>query len=33
MIAVGMVQPATYEIIEMVTMRHRFVPAVWTVHV
>jgi hypothetical protein len=33
MIAVRMVQPAVHEIVEMVTMRHRFMPAVWTVHV
>jgi hypothetical protein len=33
MVAMGMVQPAVYEIIEMVTMGHRFMPAVWTVHV
>ena len=31
MIAVGMVQPAVYEIVDMVTMRHRFVSAVWAV--
>jgi hypothetical protein len=33
MIAVRMVQPAVHEIVEMVTMRHRLMPAVWTVHV
>jgi hypothetical protein len=33
MIAVRVVQPAVHEIVEMVTMRHRFVPAVWTVDV
>jgi hypothetical protein len=33
MIAVRMVQPAVHEIVEMITMRHCFVPAVWTVHV
>src|SRR6266436_1562392 len=33
MVAVRMVQPAVHEIVEMVTMRHCFVPAVWTVHV
>jgi hypothetical protein len=33
MIAVRVVQPAVHEIIEMVTMRHRFVPALWTVDV
>ena len=33
MVAVRMVQPAVHEIVEMVTMRHRFMPAVWTVHV
>ena len=33
MIAVRVVQPAVHEIIEMVTMRHRFMPAVWTVDV
>jgi hypothetical protein len=31
MIAVRMVQPAVYEIVDMVTMRHRFMSAVWTV--
>lgn len=31
MITVGMVQPAIYEIVDMVTMRHRFMSAVWTV--
>src|ERR1700738_2523614 len=33
MTAVRMVQPAVHEIVEMVTMRHPFMPAVWTVHV
>jgi hypothetical protein len=33
MIAVGMVQPAVHEIVDMVTMRHLFVPAVRTVRV
>jgi hypothetical protein len=31
MIAVRMVQPAVYEIVDMVTMRHLFMSAVWTV--
>jgi hypothetical protein len=31
MIAVRMVQPAVYKIVDMVTMRHRFVSAIWTV--
>ena len=31
MIAVRMVQPAVYEIVDVVTMRHRFMSAVWTV--
>jgi len=31
MIAVRVVQPAVYEIVDMVTMRHLFVSAVWTV--
>ena len=31
MIAVRMVQPAVYEIVDMVAMRHLFVSAVWTV--
>jgi hypothetical protein len=31
MITVGKMQPAVYEIIEMVTMRYRFVSAVWAV--
>jgi hypothetical protein len=31
MIAVRMVQPTVYKIVDMVTMRHRFVPAIWTV--
>jgi hypothetical protein len=33
MITVRMVQPAVYEIVDMVTMRHRFMSAVWTVRV
>jgi hypothetical protein len=33
MIAVRMVQTAVHKIVDMVTMRHRFMPAVWTVHV
>jgi hypothetical protein len=33
MITVWMVQPAVYEIVDMVTMRHLFMSAVWTVHV
>ncbi len=33
MITVGMMQPAVYKIVDMVTMRHRFVSAVWTVRV
>jgi hypothetical protein len=33
MITMGMMQPAVYEIVDMVAMRHRFVSAVWTVHV
>src|ERR1700730_5267835 len=33
MTAVRMVQPAVHEIVQMVTMRHPFMPAVWTVHV
>src|SRR5260370_27407201 len=33
MIAVRVVEPAVHEIVEMVTMRHRFVPAVRTVYV
>jgi len=33
MIAVRMVQPTVYEIVDMVAMRHRFVSAVWTVRV
>jgi hypothetical protein len=32
MLAVRMVQPAVHEIVEMVTMWHRFMSAVWTVH-
>jgi hypothetical protein len=31
MITVRMVQPAVYEIVDMITMRHLFMPAVWTV--
>jgi hypothetical protein len=31
MIAVRMVQPSVYEIVDMITMRHRFVSAIWTV--
>jgi hypothetical protein len=31
MIAVRMVQPAVYKIVDMVTMRRRFMSAVWTV--
>jgi hypothetical protein len=31
MIAVRMVQPAVYEIVDMVAMRHLFMSAVWTV--
>jgi hypothetical protein len=31
MITVRMVQPAVYEIVDMVAMRHRFMSAVWTV--
>jgi hypothetical protein len=31
MITVRMVQPAVYEIIDMIAMRHPFMPAVWTV--
>src|ERR1700738_4820964 len=33
MIAVRMVQPTVYEIVDMGAMRHRFVSAVWTVGV
>jgi hypothetical protein len=33
MITMGMMQSALYKIVEMVTMRHRFMPAVWTVDV
>ncbi|HXL31403.1 MAG TPA: hypothetical protein VN968_19230 [Bradyrhizobium sp.] len=33
MITVRMVQPAVYEIINVVTMRHLFMSAVWTVSV
>jgi hypothetical protein len=31
MITVRMVQPAVYEIVDVVTMRHLFMSAVWTV--
>jgi hypothetical protein len=31
MIAVRMVQPAVYEIIDMIAMRYLFMSAVWTV--
>ena len=31
MITVGMMQPAVYEIIDVITMRHLFMSAVWTV--
>jgi hypothetical protein len=30
-ITVRMVQPAVYEIIDMITVGHLFMPAVWTV--
>ena len=33
MITMGMMQSAVYKIVDMVTMRHSFVSAVWTVHV
>jgi hypothetical protein len=33
MVPVGMVQTTAYEIIDMVTMRHRFMSAVWSVRV
>jgi hypothetical protein len=33
MIAVRMVQPAVYEIVDVVAVRHRFVSAIWTVRV
>ena len=33
MIAVRMVQPTVYEIVDMVAMGYRFVSAVWTVRV
>jgi hypothetical protein len=33
MITMGMMQSAVYKIVDMVTMRHRFMSAVWTVHV
>jgi hypothetical protein len=29
----GMMQPPVYKIVDMVTMRHRFMSAVWTVRV
>jgi hypothetical protein len=31
MIAMGMMQSAVYEIVDVVAMRHRFVSAIWTV--
>jgi hypothetical protein len=31
MITVRMMQPTIYEIIDMIAMRHLFMPAVWTV--
>jgi len=31
MITVRMVQPTVHKIVDMVTMRHRFMSAVWTV--
>jgi hypothetical protein len=31
MITVRMVQPAVYQIVDMVAMRHLFMSAVWTV--
>jgi hypothetical protein len=33
MITVGMMEPAVYKVVDMVTMRHRFMSAVWTVRV
>jgi hypothetical protein len=33
MIAMRMMQSAVYKIVDMVTMRHSFMSAVWTVHV
>jgi hypothetical protein len=33
MITVRMVQPAVHEIVDVVTMRHLFMSAVWTVSV
>jgi hypothetical protein len=33
MITVRMVQPTVHKIVDMVTMRHRFMSAVWTVRV
>ena len=33
MIAVRVVQPAVDEIVDMIAMRHLFMPAVWTVRV
>src|SRR6267142_6918012 len=33
MITMGMMQPPAYKIVDMVTMRHRFMSAVWTVRV
>jgi hypothetical protein len=32
-VAVRVVQPAADEIVDMIAMRHLFMPAVWTVHV
>jgi len=32
-IAVWMVQPAIYEVVDMITMRNLFMSAIWTVHV
>jgi len=33
MITVWMVQPAVYEVVDMVTMRNLFMSAIWTVRV
>jgi hypothetical protein len=33
MITVWMVQPAVYQIVDMIAMRHLFMSAVWTVRV
>jgi hypothetical protein len=33
MITMGMMQPPVYKIVDVVTMRHRFMSAVWTVRV